>query len=121
MTDYRLELLLDLRDDRLHQRIERPVLLELHRRGHERKAAVKAAVGVPTSCGRLRRRVPQGWRLGVAPADVADRGHRAIRPHVQLDVRGRERRRPRACERINLVVVVTVEDPVGLGGERAIP
>ena len=120
MTNHRRELFLDLRDDRRDQRVERPVLLELHRRGHERKAPVEAAIGVPAASRHLRRRVPERRCLGVAPADVLDRRHGPVRPQVQLDVRGRKRGRPRARERVDLVVMMALQDPVGVGGQRAI-
>ena len=47
--------------------------------------------------------------------------HRAVvRPHVQLDVRRRKRRRPRARQRVDLVVMMAVEDAVGVGGQRRV-
>ena len=82
---------------------------------------MKAAVAVPASDRHLRRGVPQGRRLHVAAADVAHARHRAVvRSHVQLDVRGGEGRGSRACERVDLVVVVAAQNPIGFSRQLRI-
>src|SRR5207249_12280479 len=76
---------------------------------------------IPTDGRRLPRRVPQRRRFHVSPPHFISSGHlTVIRPHVHLHVRRGKRGGSGASERIDLVVVVDVEDPVGIGGKRRV-
>ena len=118
VLDDRPELLLDFRQHQRRERLERSILFQFHRGGHERERPMKAAVHVPSSCRHLGRRVPQRRHLHVAPSDFRLGWHRtAVRPHIQLDMRRSERRRSGAGQRINLVVMVACQDVVRQAGE----
>ena len=121
VPNHRVELLLDRRDDVIDERVERAVFLQLHRRGHQRDDAVEAPVGVPAAFLDLGGGMPQRRGFHVAAADVLDAGHRPlVRAHVELDVRGGERGRSPARQRIDLLVMVAVQNAVRVRRRRLI-
>src|SRR5688572_2818700 len=115
MPNDRFELLLDLRNDVGRQCIERTILLQFHGRGHQGELTAEAAIRVPTARLHLRGRMPERRRLRVAAPHGLYGWHAPVRTEIEFDVRGGERRRASPGQRVDLFMMVTVEDAIGLG------